>query len=112
MRKERLRWSKMKNLIVDKRNDLLKTFGGPEQAQKHFTPNQIRDKFSQVGIQLGDDDFKLFHSYLIENSTSKSSNEINFDQICDSIGVSIHVDNTRKPRKYFSSYMLDLSRGH
>lgn len=121
MKKERLRWYKMKDLFVNKRNDLLKSFGGPENLQNKYTPNQIRDKFSDAGIQLGDDDFKLFQSY-IQSSTSPNSisnltslspsprlstsidnnnnnNAINFEQICDSMGVSVHIDTTRKASK-------------
>lgn len=139
MKKERLRWYKMKEVIVNKRNDLLKSFSGPEQLQSKYTPNQIRDKFSEVGIQLGDDDFKLFQSF-VQSSTSPNSvsqttslsltsssssslsspftsfpskqnttlnnkskdinNGINFEQIFDSIGVSVHVDSTRKASKF------------
>jgi Ca2+-binding EF-hand superfamily protein len=148
-KRERLRWSKMKDLIVNKRNDLLKVFGESSSAagggaagtgaggdgdggvssshhrlQKAYTPTQIRDKFSQVGIQLGDEDYKLFHSYVLQNTSqthtqphlssvssasasatgSKTSeenrNSLNFEQICDSLGVSVHTDTTRRARKF------------
>jgi Ca2+-binding EF-hand superfamily protein len=104
-KRERLRWFKLKDSIVKKRNDLLVTFGGggSTELKQEYDPTQIRDKFAQVGLQFGDEDFKLFHSYVQSSSTKGTAagagGKMNFEQICDSLGVTVNTDTTRRSRK-------------
>jgi Ca2+-binding EF-hand superfamily protein len=113
-KRERLRWFKMKDGIMKKRNDLLVTFGGPNELRREYDPTQIRDKFAQVGLQFGDEDFKLFHSYVQSSSNKGGSGgdngkKMNFEQICDSLGVTVNTDSTRRSRKCWVTVTDDLT---
>lgn len=105
-RQERLKWSKLRQTLVDKRGDLLKSFGGYENVSKKLSPQEVRDKMYSAGVILGDDDFSLLCSYASTSSTaaamaaahgeSKSSGGLNFESICETIGVSTDIDSRKR----------------
>ena len=105
-RQERLKWSKLRQTLVNKRDDMLQAFGGVDQAAKKLSKQEVRDKLYSAGVMLGDDDFTLLCSYASTSSSaaamaaahgeSKISDELNFESICESIGVSTDKDSRNK----------------
>jgi len=119
-RKERLKWSKLRDHLVDKRNDMLKAFGGPDQVKKKLSPPEIRDRLYQAGVFLGDDDFKLLQSYAATSTSAgtkatahgecPSTQQIEVSSIFESVGLVTEVDS-RKRAVVTSSRDIDRDGG-